>query len=163
MLHYEYGWVSQFSHSQTPNAAFVVTHLISLGTIYWNVIKDKALQQNVMMLYAKWCITHYLQMILVVVGRQDVAVATKQDQEMFTSPISSAVCLPTLTYRYEALYNRLSSLKRQVIQVQHLKLERWRRTNDITSMCPAQAAFFIRSWLRLWVFGQLLAFKCSTS
>ena len=87
---------------------------------------------NAMMLYAKWCITHYLQMIVVVVGRQDVAVASKQDQEMFTIPIASAVCLPTLTYRYEALYNLLFSLKRQVIQVQHLKLERWRRTNDVT-------------------------------
>ena len=41
MLHYEYGWVSQFSHSQTPNAALVVTKLISLGTINWDVIKDK--------------------------------------------------------------------------------------------------------------------------
>ena len=47
-------------------------------------------------------------------------------------PDSSAVCLPTLTYQYKTLYNRLFSLKRQVIQVQHLKLERWRRTNDIT-------------------------------
>ena len=63
---------------------------------------------------------------------QDVAVATKQDQEMFTIPISSAVCLPTLTYRYEALYDSLFSFKRQVIQVLHPKLEGWRRTNDIT-------------------------------